>query len=93
MSDDLAPPMRTCVLCEEDLGGVGYGLSPSTFYTPTGLRFAHAECGLREVAGGIGHHLDHEHWCEQLHDPDGGLSYRESAACVWRLMTASNAVD
>jgi hypothetical protein len=44
---------------------------------------AHQECGLREVLGGIGHLLDHEHFCLTLHDPDAGLTYRESAKLVW----------
>lgn len=42
----------------------------------------HPECGLRMVLGGWGHHVDHEHWCIEVGDPDGGLSYRESAIRV-----------
>jgi hypothetical protein len=37
---------------------------------------------LREVLGGIGHLIDHEHYCLVMHDPDAGLTYRESAKLV-----------
>jgi hypothetical protein len=43
----------------------------------------HRECSLREVLGGIGHLLDHKYYCRGLHDPDAGLTYRESALLVW----------
>jgi hypothetical protein len=39
----------------------------------------HRECSLREVIGGIGHLIAHEYWCRQHHDPDAGLTYRQSA--------------
>ena len=76
--------MTQCVLCHEEFEA-GDQISPSTWHTLTGTHRAHAECGLREVAGGIGHHLNHDYWCEVMHDPDGGLSYRESALRVWQL--------
>jgi hypothetical protein len=47
------------------------------------LRRAHAECGLRSVVGGIGHLTNHDYWCIEHHDPDAGLSYRESARQVF----------
>lgn len=31
---------------------------------------AHKECALREVLGGIGHHLDHAHFCKGELGPD-----------------------
>jgi hypothetical protein len=34
------------------------------------------------VLGGIGHLLDHAHYCLEEHDPDGGFTYRESARLV-----------
>jgi hypothetical protein len=37
---------------------------------------------LREVMGGIGHLLDHDHFCVERHDPDAGLPYRLSALLV-----------
>lgn len=40
---------------------------------------AHRECLLRTVMGGIGHLEDHAYWCGQMHDPDGGRSFRQSA--------------
>lgn len=43
----------------------------------------HRECALRAVFGGIGHLRDHVHWCNTVGDPDGGLSYRDSALAVW----------
>lgn len=64
-----------CGLCEEPitadddvraLGGV-----------PSGL--AHRECLLRSVLGGIGHHEDHDYWCLEVGDTDGGRTYRRSA--------------
>jgi hypothetical protein len=42
----------------------------------------HSECGLRMALGGIGHLIDHAYWCLEKHDPDGGLSYRDSALMV-----------
>ena len=43
---------------------------------------AHRECMLREVLGGIGHLMDHAHFCGQMDDPDAGLTYRQSALLV-----------
>jgi hypothetical protein len=42
----------------------------------------HRECALREVLGGIGHLTDHNYWCVVKGDPNGGVSYRESAKAV-----------
>jgi hypothetical protein len=53
-----------------------------TIGTPEGPRLAHRVCLLRNVMGGIGHLTDHEHWCSEMHDPDMGLSYYESALLV-----------
>jgi hypothetical protein len=45
----------------------------------------HKACALREVMGGIGHLIDHQHFCKDLGDPDAGLPYRLSAllTTVW----------
>lgn len=43
------------------------------------VELVHRECLAREVIGGIGHLEDHEFWCETMHDPDGGRTYRQSA--------------
>lgn len=41
--------------------------------------FAHRECLLRSVLGGIGHLENHEMYCIGMRDPDGGRTYRQSA--------------
>lgn len=43
---------------------------------------AHRECALRSVVGGIGHLIDHEHFCHGEKGPDAGLDYRTSALLV-----------
>lgn len=42
---------------------------------------AHRECALRAVIGGIGHLIDHAHFCQGV-GPDAGLDYRTSALMV-----------
>lgn len=51
-----------------------------------GAQPAHQECLLREVTGGIGHHIAHGWWCVQQHDPDAGLTFRQSARMVGALV-------
>jgi hypothetical protein len=63
-----------CPLCDEPILE-GEPLSPT-------IMPMHQECGLREVLGGIGHLLDHEHFCVRGRDPDGGFTYRQSARFV-----------
>jgi hypothetical protein len=75
-----------CILCDEEITETDR-LSPaqSSMWDPRlgwQLVRAHSECGLREVLGGIGHLIDHEHYCLVMHDPDAGLTYRESARLV-----------
>lgn len=43
---------------------------------------SHRECALRVVMGGIGHLLDHSHFCHGKLGPDAGLDYRTSAQMV-----------
>jgi len=43
------------------------------------LGYVHNECQLREALGGIGHLIAHDYWCLQMHDPDAGLTSRQSA--------------
>lgn len=43
---------------------------------------AHRECTLRIVLGGIGHLIDHAHFCGGELGPDAGLDYRTSALMV-----------
>ena len=76
-----------CPLCEEPVtwrhiedraqrvGGLGGG------------RFAHRECLLRSGLGGIGHLEDHAYWCNEMNDPDGGRTYRQSALEVDQWVT------
>ena len=52
------------------------------------VREAHVECMFRSLMGGAGHHRDHEFWCVGKGDPDGGLTYRESAREVMRMHVA-----
>lgn len=42
---------------------------------------AHRECSLRSVLGGIGHLIDHAHFCRGI-GPDAGLDYRTSSLLV-----------
>lgn len=42
----------------------------------------HRECALRMVLGGIGHLLDHTHFCQGELGTDAGLDYRTSALMV-----------
>lgn len=84
-----------CLLCSEPITD-----HPSTC-VPTALfvdgvfepRLAHRECMLRSVTGGIGHHEDHAYWCVEMHDPDGGRSYRQSALEVDALLAAKRAAE
>lgn len=71
--------VNTCPLCETD---VESDQDSQPISTPEGVLPAHRECLLRAVLGGIGHLVDHAHWCVAMHDPDGGVSYRESALAV-----------
>jgi hypothetical protein len=74
-----------CFLCGEPVEP-GERVAPGTWWIDGDTsRAPHVECALRSVMGGIGHHLDHELWCIERDDPDGGQSYRESALAVWRL--------
>lgn len=63
----------TCFLCEEPI-------NPGEHTQPlnAGLHMAHRECLLRNMLGGIGHLENHNYWCNQVGDPDGGRTYRQS---------------
>jgi hypothetical protein len=51
----------------------------------------HRECSLRNVLGGIGHLLDHSHFCRGELGPDAGLDYRTSSLMVdiWMARVSS----
>lgn len=68
--------MLNCPLCDEEVDAAG---DTRTLYTEDGPQVAHRECMLRSVMGGIGHLIAHEYWCTQHHDPDAGLTFRQSA--------------
>jgi hypothetical protein len=75
------PVGERCAMCDEL---VEEGHQGSFIGTENGLAPVHKECSLRSVMGGIGHLTDHAHWCGEMHDPDGGHSYRHSALLVWQ---------
>ena len=79
------PEEGSCVLCREPIT-----LREQTrpIGTPHGMRKMHTECSLREVMGGIGHLIAHQHWCVERHDPDAGLTYRQSAQLCWTYVEA-----
>ena len=76
-----APPtgQQSCALCGEPA-------LPDDELRPVngGVGWAHRECALRDVLGGIGHHENHVFWCTVMGDPDGGRTYRRSALEVDR---------
>jgi hypothetical protein len=64
-------PYEPCAFCSEE--------PPAGPFSPLEQ---HTECALRAIVGGIGHLLNHNHWCLTVGDPDGGYPYRESAILV-----------
>lgn len=58
-----------CILCDE----------PMLDERSRTVQPMHRECGLRSVMGGIGHLIDHAHFCKGELGPDAGLPYRLSA--------------
>lgn len=68
-----------CPLCTEPVLG---DAAQNPLYMEDGPHVVHYQCMLREVLGGIGHLVAHEWWCLQQHDPDAGLTYRQSALMV-----------
>lgn len=72
------PTYLACMYCREKFTEGDDGA-----ITPTGIA-QHKECSLRSVAGGIGHHVDHNKYCHGPLGPDAGLSARMSARMVWR---------
>lgn len=77
--------MSGCVLCDEaitlaDEPALTIGTLDASGLPKLG--YVHRQCQLREGMGGIGHLIAHEYWCLQQHDPDAGLTYRQSALLV-----------
>ena len=69
-----------CMYCRE-----GFKSNDNGAIMPTGFG-QHRECAFRGVMGGIGHHVDHDRYCEGELGTDAGLSYRTSSLLVWRMM-------
>lgn len=69
-----------CVFCDEGIGDY------DAWVPLNAAQYAHHECSLRSVVGGIGHQIAHDYWCIQQRDPDGGLTYRQSARMVLALV-------
>lgn len=80
------PVGEKCALCDEEIQPDDQGSFMGAWPDRPALAPVHRECSLREVLGGIGHHRDHDYWCHEMHDPDGGMTYRESALAVWELL-------
>lgn len=82
-----------CLLCGEPVTDHPSTCAPMTLLDGDAWvgRLAHRECMLRSVMGGIGHFENHDYWCKQMNDPDGGRSYRQSALEVSELMRVRQA--
>lgn len=76
MSEYVVEP---CPLCEEPVALDQINNRSQRIGGMGGNRTAHRECLLRSGIGGIGHLENHAYWCLQMHDPDGGRTYRQSA--------------
>lgn len=76
------PVGEKCALCDEPVEEKDQG-SFMGIWEQSGLAPIHRECSLRSVFGGIGHLEDHTFWCGNMHNPDGGRSYRQSSLEVW----------
>ena len=78
------PVGEDCAYCTvpigpDDQGSLIWWLDEASAYQVP----VHKECSLREVLGGIGHLTNHLRWCVGEHDPDAGLTRRESSLKVW----------
>lgn len=86
MSVETGRKLPICPLCDEPVVPGG-DISPSSLHTKDGPQTTHRSCMLREVIGGIGHLIAHDYWCLQRHDPDAGLTDRQSALLVDAFVT------
>lgn len=80
------PPLdrrAVCPMCNEDIEPMHGDTSGTPLWVDGLPRKTHVQCMLREVVGGIGHLIAHDYWCgAPRHDPDAGLTYRQSAQLV-----------
>lgn len=86
------PVGEHCELCDEPIQAFDQGSFIGAVHGEEGawvgvLAPVHRECSLRSVLGGIGHLTNHIKWCSEMHDPDAGLGYRESALQVWSFVS------
>lgn len=72
------PVGEECLWCEQPIAA---GDGGGTYYSG---QITHKECSLRQVMGGIGHHVDHGRYCHD--DSDAGLGMRLSSILVWRTV-------
>lgn len=72
-----------CLLCGEDASRENFvSVVHEIVDGKVAQRWAHDDCSLREVLGGIGHLIAHDYWCKQMHDPNAGLTRHQSALMV-----------
>ena len=81
----MTQPKIICLSCEEEIRTDQPIATGVIFDLDSQPRQRHIECAFRDVMGGYGHWVDHLHWCGEKHDPDGGLTRRESALKVWAM--------
>lgn len=88
--------MDECLLCGEEIHDLSLTVGTIGADGQPRLVPVHHECNLREVMGGIGHIIAHPYWCKERHDPDAGLTYRQSAMLVYsyvRLVGVESATE
>jgi hypothetical protein len=93
-----SPTDPNCILCGEEAAHDNFVRLMGNLKADgtAEMRWVHDDCNLREVLGGIGHLVAHEYWCLQRHDPDAGLTYRQSALLVYhwtKIVGAQSTTD
>jgi hypothetical protein len=71
---------NVCVFCNEKIEAL------DAWVPLNAVQYAHHECSLRSVVGGIGHQIAHDYWCVQRQDTDAGLTFRQSAKMIVALV-------
>lgn len=85
------PAGQSCLYCGEQFSEAAGDSGQATLAVTTeGARIAHVhkECQFRQVAGGLAHHEKRCHCYGGDGDGTPGMTLREEAAEVWRLMRA-----
>lgn len=73
---------EACLICDRPISQGEQTPDPIYDGRDGSARFAHRACMVREVLGGIGHHIAHDYWCVDRGDPDAGLDRWQSAQLV-----------